>query len=198
LTVSQSVSLVVEPHLGLMTRYFLLFDSYGLCFSGAPSLTRGWVCLLCMLLALARLVFLGFESLGIRDHILLSQIWDFLFVASYDSQGHGRGIRTRLHTADELVKRSQSHIATDGQSTSKSWWPDIYYCLIVTVLFFWGALSDEKTGLSFVYAAGPRLVKVKVKVTLRLAVYRQSVCFGVKPLETHGQNFLFPTEPFRY
>jgi hypothetical protein len=30
LTVSQSVSLGVEPHLGLMSRYLLLFDSYGL------------------------------------------------------------------------------------------------------------------------------------------------------------------------
>jgi hypothetical protein len=30
LTVSQSVSVGVEPHLGLMTRYLLLFDSYGL------------------------------------------------------------------------------------------------------------------------------------------------------------------------
>jgi hypothetical protein len=30
LTVSQSVSLDVEPHLGLMTRYLLLFDNYGL------------------------------------------------------------------------------------------------------------------------------------------------------------------------
>jgi hypothetical protein len=35
LTVSQSVSLGVEPHLGLMTRYLLLFDSYGLVFCGA-------------------------------------------------------------------------------------------------------------------------------------------------------------------
>jgi hypothetical protein len=32
LTVSQSVSLGVEPHLGLMTRYLVLFDSYGLVF----------------------------------------------------------------------------------------------------------------------------------------------------------------------
>jgi hypothetical protein len=30
LTVGQSVRLGVEPHLGLMTRYLLLFDSYGL------------------------------------------------------------------------------------------------------------------------------------------------------------------------
>jgi hypothetical protein len=37
LTVSQSVSLGVEPHLRLMTRYLLLFDSYGLVFWGALS-----------------------------------------------------------------------------------------------------------------------------------------------------------------
>jgi hypothetical protein len=33
--------------------------------------------------------------------------------------------------------------------------------------------------------------KVKVIVTLRLAVYRQLVRIGVKPLETHDQNFFF-------
>jgi hypothetical protein len=33
------------------------------------------------------------------------------------------------------------------------------------------------------------IVKVKVKVTLRLAVYRQSVRLGFKPLETHDQTF---------
>jgi hypothetical protein len=36
LTVSQSVSLVVEPHLGLMTRYLLPLDSYGHVFVGRP------------------------------------------------------------------------------------------------------------------------------------------------------------------
>jgi hypothetical protein len=41
-------------------------------FSGAPSLTRGRVCLLYMLLVLASVVFLGSESLGTHDHILLS------------------------------------------------------------------------------------------------------------------------------
>jgi hypothetical protein len=49
------------------------------CFCGAPSLTRGRVCLLYMLLTLASAVFLGSESLGTRDRILLSQIWDFPF-----------------------------------------------------------------------------------------------------------------------
>jgi hypothetical protein len=28
-------------------------------------------------------------------------------------------------------------------------------CMTITVLFLWGALSDKKTGLSFVYVAGP-------------------------------------------
>jgi hypothetical protein len=49
------------------------------CFCGAPSLTRGRVWLLYMLLVFASAVFLGSESLGTRDHILLSQIWDFPF-----------------------------------------------------------------------------------------------------------------------
>jgi hypothetical protein len=37
LMVSQSLSLGVDPHIGLMTRYLLLFDSYGLVFRGALS-----------------------------------------------------------------------------------------------------------------------------------------------------------------
>jgi hypothetical protein len=37
---------------------------------------------------------------------------------------------------------------------------------------------------------------VKVKVTLRLVVYRKSVNIGVKPLETHDQRFS-STEPLR-
>jgi hypothetical protein len=55
LTLSQSVSLGIDPHLRLMTRYLLLFDSYGPVFCWALSLTRGRVCHLYMLLALASL-----------------------------------------------------------------------------------------------------------------------------------------------
>jgi hypothetical protein len=63
----------------------------------------------------------------------------------------------------KLLSQRQSYIATDGESVSKSWCraPSgthdqifSYYYLTVTVLFLWGALSDERTGLSFVYAAG--------------------------------------------
>jgi hypothetical protein len=78
-TDGQSVSLGVEPHLGLMTRYFLTVWQLRSCFCGVLSLTRGYVCFLYMLLVLSSAVFLGFESQGTRDHNLLSQIWDFPF-----------------------------------------------------------------------------------------------------------------------
>jgi hypothetical protein len=59
---------------------------------------------------------------------------------------------------------SDSHIATDGQSVSKSWCPTppgAHDQIFITVwqlqsfFFLWGALSDKRTGLSSVYAAGP-------------------------------------------
>jgi hypothetical protein len=59
---------------------------------------------------------------------------------------------------------SESYVTTDGQSASLSWnkapiwglWSDLYYCQTVVGLLMWGALSDERTGLSFTIAAGPR------------------------------------------
>jgi hypothetical protein len=44
LSVSQSVSLGVEPHLGPMTRYLLLFDSYSLVFVGRVENTAHHCC----------------------------------------------------------------------------------------------------------------------------------------------------------
>jgi hypothetical protein len=54
---------------------------------------------------------------------LYPQALGFLFVASYDSQGYGGGIRTHLHAGliSNCQSQSQSQIATDGQSVSKSW-----------------------------------------------------------------------------
>jgi hypothetical protein len=99
------------------------------------SLTRGWVCPLQLLLILASAVNRESESRGTHNHILLPQIRDFsnlegqvpvfisptnrvaqlypqalgsLFVASYDSQGYGGGIRPRLHTGET------SHTALSG------------------------------------------------------------------------------------
>jgi hypothetical protein len=55
------------------------------------------------------------------------------------------------------ARERESYITTDGQSASLSWcqapiWglrPDFYYCQKIAGLLMWGALSDERTGLSF-------------------------------------------------
>jgi hypothetical protein len=89
------------------------------------SLTRGWVCRLQLLLVLTSAIILRSESRVAHDQILLPHIRDCsnlegqvpvfisprnrvarlypqvlgsLFVASYDSQDNGGGIRPRLHT----------------------------------------------------------------------------------------------------
>jgi hypothetical protein len=60
------------------------------------------------------------------------------------------------HLYRHLIQ-SQSYVTIDGQSPSLSWnkapiWglrPDLYYCQTVAGLLMWGALSDERMGLSF-------------------------------------------------
>jgi hypothetical protein len=104
---------------------------------------------------------------------ILGQLWGALsdetslFVASYDPQGHGGDIRPCIHTGE--LSLNVSDVTTDGQSASLSWYkapipglrPDFYFRteygirLTVTFLIPWGALTDERMGLSFVSAAGP-------------------------------------------
>jgi hypothetical protein len=64
-------------------------------------------------------------------------------------KGHCGGIRPRLHTGADLPQvQSQSHIVTDSQSVCQSWCRAP--CRVCV------GRPDERTGLSFVYAAGPR------------------------------------------
>jgi hypothetical protein len=59
---------------------------------------------------------------------------------------------------------SESSVTTEGQPASLSWnkapvWglrPDFCYYLTVAGLLIWGTLSDERAGLSFTIAFGPR------------------------------------------
>jgi hypothetical protein len=62
----------------------------------------------------------------------------------------------------ESESESESYVTTDGHSASPSWnkasiWglgPDFHYCQTFAGLLMWGALSDERTGVSFTTAAG--------------------------------------------
>jgi hypothetical protein len=103
LTVSQSVNLGVKPHLGLIARYLLLFDSYGLVFVGRPLWREdGSVfCIYCW--PLPAQFFSGPSPLGLVTIFYCLRFETSLFVASYDSQGHGEGIRPRLHTGSSRV-----------------------------------------------------------------------------------------------
>jgi hypothetical protein len=82
--------------------------------------------------------------------------------------------------------------------SSRIWcsWPNIYYSLTVTVLFLWGACSDERTGLSFVYAAGPqRSLSLRFETSLFVASYdSQGPGGGIGPRLHTGvkRPLLFP------
>jgi hypothetical protein len=156
LTVGQSVSLGIEPHLGLMTRY-LLFLRVTVLFCGAPSLTRGRVSPLYMLLALASAVPLGSESLGSRDHTPLSQFWDLPPRRPPRLAGSRWRYSTPPPHGSQVKVKVKVMLRPTVQSASLSWnkapiWglrPDLYYCQTIAGLLKWGALSDERTGLSF-------------------------------------------------
>jgi hypothetical protein len=100
--ISRPVCLGIKHPSGAYDQIVITVRLLRVCCCGAVPLTRGRVCRLQLLLALARAVILVSESRGTREHILLSQIRDFLFVASYDSQGYGGGIRPRLRTEYSL------------------------------------------------------------------------------------------------
>jgi hypothetical protein len=97
-----------------------------------------------------------------------------LQLSALRSSCHSRPCRTLVNSLNPNCQLSatcssfnsshqrHSHIAIDGQSVSKFWCraPSGAHDRIVITLsqllsfFLWGALSDERTGLSVVYAAG--------------------------------------------
>jgi hypothetical protein len=143
-------------------RYLLVFDSYGLVLWGALSDER--TCLY-MLLVFASAVFLGSESLGSRDHILLSQIWDFPFRPLLRLAGsrwrysipppHGEG-KHKVKVKVILRPTVSRPVCLGTKHPFVAYDQILIICLIVAGLLVWGALSDGRTGLSFAIATGPR------------------------------------------
>jgi hypothetical protein len=89
LTVSQSVSLGAEPHLGLMTRYFHYSLTVTVLFFWGRLLWRedGFVFCICCWPFPAQ-SFSGPSPLGLATIFYCLRFETSLFVASYDSQGH--------------------------------------------------------------------------------------------------------------
>jgi hypothetical protein len=96
---------------------FITVRQLRVCWYGALSLSRGRLCCLQLLQALASAVILGSEFRGTRDRILLFEVWDFLFVAFYDSQGYGGGIWPRLHTG--LTEHATSELVLYGRRSDQ-------------------------------------------------------------------------------
>jgi hypothetical protein len=78
-TVCRPVCLGIKHACWTYDQIFITVRQFRVFIFVALSLTRGRVCCLQLLLALASAVILGSESRGTRDHILFSQIRDFPF-----------------------------------------------------------------------------------------------------------------------
>jgi hypothetical protein len=125
-TVSWPVCLRIKHHSAAYDQIFIIVWQFRVCWFGAPSLTRGRVCRLQILLVLASGVIFGSKPRRTRGHILLSQIPDFpLRRLLRLAVSRCRYSTPPPHGWDPLTSyessQSQSHIATDGQSVCLSW-----------------------------------------------------------------------------
>jgi hypothetical protein len=136
------------------------------------SLTRGRVCRLQLLLVLANAVNLGSESHRNHGHMLLSQFRDspnlecqvpYLYPPK-EQDGPVIPPGTGFHFPSSSLKIKVKVTLRLTVSQSVSLGVETHLGLMTRYLllfwqlrscFLWGALSDERTGLSFVCAAGP-------------------------------------------
>jgi hypothetical protein len=126
------------------------------------SLTRRWVCRLQLLLVLVSAVILKSEFRGTHEHILLSQIRD-----SPNLEGQ----------VNVFISPEQGGTVISPGSGF------LFRRLLRLARLRWRYSTPPPHGI---FISG-----IRVRVTLRLAVYRKSVRLGDKPLETHDQLVLY-------
>jgi hypothetical protein len=88
----RTVCLGIKHPSGAYDQIFITVRQFQVCQHGMLSVMTGQVCCLQLLLALASQVILRSKTHGMCDHILLSQIRDFLFITSCNLQIYGRDI----------------------------------------------------------------------------------------------------------
>jgi hypothetical protein len=114
-SLSLSLSLMLRPTVrlpvcpgikhpfGAYDQIFITVRHLRVCRRGTPSLTRGRVfCLQCCWASSAQL-FSGPSPVGLVTIFYSLRFQTVLFVASYDSQGYGGGIRPRLRLEPESL-----------------------------------------------------------------------------------------------
>jgi hypothetical protein len=142
-----------------------------------------------------------FISLKNRVAQLYPQALGSLFVASYYSQGYSTQrvrdrVTLRLAVYRQSVRLGAEPLEPHGQIL-RSQIPDspklegqvpVYISLKNRVAQLYPQALGSLLVASY-YSQGYSTQRVRDRVTLRLAVYRQSVRLGAEPLDTHGQIF---------
>jgi hypothetical protein len=146
--VEQSV-LAPDSHLEPGTNSFSFFNYFRqlrACRCGAPSLRRGRVFSFELLLGLTIAVFLEYESRGTHDHTLFSQ-----FLRLSQPGGPDRLVKVKV-----TLQLTVSQSLCQGIETILGLLTRYYFlsegCFLkCAFLSLWDALSDERSGLSFVF-----------------------------------------------